>query len=61
MRSFTSESFSGRMRSNDQAKIVRTGMKVLGNIAGKFQKRKLTATSTANRPLLAEMLAMRLK
>src|SRR5690348_10758105 len=28
VRSFTSESFSGRMRSKDQAKIVRTGMKV---------------------------------
>ncbi len=60
VRSLTSESFSGSTRSNDQAKIVHTGMNVLGNIAGRFQNRKLIAMSTANSPLLAAMLAMRL-
>ncbi len=48
------------MRSNDQAKIVRTGMNVLGNIAGKFQNRKLTTMRTVNRLLLAARLAIRL-
>src|ERR1700719_2396708 len=45
--SLTSESLPGKMRSNDQAKIVRTGIKVFGNIAGRFQKRKLMAISKA--------------
>src|SRR6185437_1092110 len=60
VRSLTSESFAGSTRSKDQAKIERTGMNVFGNIAGRFQKRKLTATRTAKMPLLAERLAMRL-
>src|SRR5438270_5400141 len=59
--SLTSESLLGRMRSNAQANIVRTGMKVLGNIAGRFQKRKLMAISRAKIELLfAAMLASKL-
>src|SRR5579871_1959367 len=60
VRSLTSDSLPGRMRSKDQAKIVRTGMKVLGNMAGRFQKMKLMAMSRAKKPLLAAMLAIRL-
>src|SRR5215472_4793786 len=58
--SLTSESLLGRMRSNAQAKIVRTGMKVFGNIAGRFQKRKLMAISREKMGLFAAMLAIRL-
>src|SRR5450759_1667178 len=39
VRSFTSESFSGSSRSNDQANQVRIGMKVLPTMAGRLQKR----------------------
>src|SRR5579859_4391648 len=60
VRSLTSESLPGRMRSNDQAKMVRTGMKVLGNMAGRFQNTKLMAMSRAKKPLLAAILAIRL-
>src|SRR5450759_2460471 len=60
VRSLTSESLLGRMRSNAQAKIVRTGMNVLGNIAGRFQKRKLTAMSKEKTGLFAAMLAIKL-
>src|SRR6266566_5502588 len=58
--SLTSESLLGRMRSNAQAKIVRTGMNVFGNIAGRFQKRKLMATSKEKMGLFAAMLAIKL-
>src|SRR5258708_7515892 len=60
VRSLTSESLLGRMRSNAQAKIVRTGINVFGNIAGRFQKRKLRAISKAKTELFAAMLAIRL-
>ena len=60
VRSLTSESLLGKMRSNDQAKMVRTGIKVLGNMAGKFQKTKLIAMSSAKTELLAAMLAIKL-
>src|SRR5215467_15483011 len=60
VRSLTSESLLGRMRSNDHAKIVRTGINVFGNIAGRFQKRKLMAISTAKIGLLAAILAIKL-
>src|SRR5436305_572593 len=40
VRSFTSEKRSGSNRSKDQAKTVRTGIKVLPTIAGRLQKRK---------------------
>src|SRR5258706_4857175 len=58
--SLTSESFPGKMRSNDHAKMVRTGIKVLGNIAGRFQKKKLMAISKAKTELFAAMLAIKL-
>ena len=60
VRSFTSESLLGRIRSKDQAKMVRTGINVFGNMAGRFQKRKLTAMSKAKTELLAAILAIRL-
>src|SRR5438270_13806554 len=60
VRSLTSESLLGRIRSKDQAKMVRTGINVFGNMAGRFQKRKLTAMSKAKIELLAAMLAIRL-
>src|SRR5579863_929706 len=60
VRSLTSESLLGRMRSKDQAKMVRTGMNVLGNMAGRFQKMKLMAMSRAKTELLAEILAIKL-
>lgn len=60
VRSLTSDSLLGRIRSNDQAKMVRTGINVFGNIAGRFQKRKLTAMSKAKTELLAAMLAIKL-
>src|SRR5438876_8690893 len=40
VRSLTCENRSGSSRSNDQAKTVRIGMKVLPTIAGRLQKRK---------------------
>src|SRR5579883_394668 len=61
VRSLTSESLLGRMRSKDQAKMVRTGINVFGNIAGRFQNKKLIAINRAKKPLLATMLAIRLK
>src|SRR5438477_13201677 len=39
VRSLTCENRSGRSRSNDQAKTVRIGMKVLPTIAGRLQNR----------------------
>ena len=39
VRSLTSDSRSGRSRSNDQANSVRMGMNVLPTIAGRLQKR----------------------
>src|SRR6266436_6848662 len=58
--SLTSDSLLGKMRSKDQAKMVRTGIKVFGNIAGRFQKRKLMAISKAKTGLLAAILAIKL-
>src|SRR5260370_362841 len=39
VRSLISESLPGRIRSNDHAKIVRTGMKVFGNMAVQLHKK----------------------
>src|SRR5579875_2106798 len=61
VRSLTSDSFSGRTRSNAHANKVRMGMKVLPTIAGRFQNRNVAAIATLMTGLPPRRLAKRLK
>ena len=57
VRSLTSASFSGRSRSNDQAKTDRIGMNVLPTIAGRLQNRNEPTMRTARTGMFRTRLA----